>query len=141
MWARSTDTYPRGNLNIIKVSIREMPVTISAFSIGMLLNAMMVSWLFFFMPDIPRHAAVPIAVAPREAVRAMAKVFITELIISLFWNISLYHRREKPVKTDIDLLSLKDRTVRARIGRYRNSMIITMYTAPITEADLFVFFI
>ena len=51
------------------------------------------------------------------AARAMVKVFQIASMIIWFASISLYHFREKPPHTAMDLLSLKDSTIRVAMGR------------------------
>ena len=62
-------------------------------------------------------------VATAAAAKAMVKVFQIASMIMVLPSISLYHFRENPDHTDIDLLSLKENTIRVAIGKYKNSMI------------------
>ena len=109
-----------------KNSISAMPVTMSAFSIGMLLNPRRTFCVRGFMAAIPSTASVPTMVAIRAASMAMEKVFTMAPIMSLLWNSSAYQCRLKPPHTDIDLTSLNESTISVSIGRYRKSMIIKM---------------
>ena len=76
---------------MMKQSIRESPVTMSALSIGMLFAARMISWLFFFMLLSPRTARVPITVAATLDIMAIEKVFPTACISILLLKSSSYH--------------------------------------------------
>jgi hypothetical protein len=64
-------------------------------------------------------------IATAADIKAMVKVFQTASIISVLENISSYHLVEKPPHTAMDLLSLKDKIISARIGTYRNARINT----------------
>ena len=96
----------------------------------MLLHPISTVWVLCFIPSIPMTAMVPIIVAISAASSAMEKVFTSAPRISLLWNISPYHFRLNRVNTDMDFASLNDSTISVSIGRYRNSMIITMYRFP-----------
>ena len=101
----------------MNASIREIPVTMSALRSVMLFSPMMKFSLFFLIALIPKHADVPMSVAGTEEITAMANVLIMAEIICLSPSISLYHLKEKPVQPNIDLPSLKENTIRVRIGR------------------------
>ena len=59
----------------INASIREIPVTISAFSMGMLVMPMITVFGKGFMLLMAMAAAVPMTVAKRAEAKAMTRVF------------------------------------------------------------------
>jgi hypothetical protein len=116
---------PREIPNAIKASIREMPVTISAFSIGILVIPMKMVRGTRFMPLIAMAAAVPIITAIREDKNAMSSVLYSAVIIVSLENICVYHLRVNPPHCVLDLELLNDKTVMVAIGAYKNMRIIT----------------
>ena len=80
--------------------------------------------------SIPSTAKVPMTVAISEARMAIENVFTIAPSMSLLWNISWYHFSENLVNTDIERLSLNDRNMSVKIGRYRKSIIIIKYMFP-----------
>ena len=74
MCASSTVENPRVKRNATKSSIREIPITISALSIGMLVTPIIKVRIFGFIAWIPREAAVPIKVAISAESNAMIRV-------------------------------------------------------------------
>ena len=77
---------PRPNFNpiLIKSSIREMPVTISAFSMGMFVIPMTIARERFFKFIIAIHAIVPISVETMEAANAISRVLASAFIMASF---------------------------------------------------------
>ena len=65
---------PREMPKARKPSIREIPVTISELSMGMLLIPMTIFRGVFFMLLMPMAAAVPKMVAARAEIKAMSRV-------------------------------------------------------------------
>ena len=65
---------PRENLNAINRSIRDMPVTMSAFSIGILVMPIQMVLARDFMEWMPMDAAVPMTVAAMAEINAIISV-------------------------------------------------------------------
>jgi len=74
MWAIRMVLKPREIPKAMKVSIREMPVTISEFKIGMLLIPITMFFGVRFMLLIPIAARVPRMVAARAEIKAIRRV-------------------------------------------------------------------
>ena len=74
MWAIRIVLKPREIPKAMKVSIREIPVTISEFKIGILLMPMVMFFGTRFMLLMPRAARVPRMVAARVEMKAMSSV-------------------------------------------------------------------
>ena len=77
---------------------------------------------FFEKPRIlliPIAANVPIIVATIEEIIATNNVYFNALIILSFWNNSIYQFKVNPFHLPIDLESLKEKTIKVTIGRYR----------------------
>ena len=81
---------PKPNLTpiLIKRSIREIPVTISAFSMGMLVIPIIMARFLFFMPLMAMQATVPIQVEMAAERKAISSVLYSASNIMLFWNSS-----------------------------------------------------
>lgn len=107
---------PRENLNAINRSIRDMPVTMSAFSIGIFVTPMKRVRNLGFIAWMPMDAAVPMTVAARAETRAMIRVVYRAFIISWFWNRETYHFPVKPPHFARVLALLKDRTIKVTMG-------------------------
>ena len=116
---------PSENRNAMKSSIREMPVTISAFSMGMLVTPIMVVRNFRCMDWIPIAAAVPMTVAIRADRRAMIRVVYRAFIICSFLNSSTYHWMVNPPHLERVLDLLKDSTIKVTMGAYRSTKMST----------------
>ena len=116
---------PRLTPNAIKQSIREIPVTISAFISGILFIPITIVLGTFFMLLIPMHATVPIMVAISADRNAMIRVFHKADMIRLLLNSCSYHFRLKPSHWDIYFELLNDRIISATIGTYRKIKIPT----------------
>ena len=63
IWANRIVLKPREIPKAMNISIREIPVTISEFSIGILLSPMQIVRGSFFIAESPMAAAVPRIVA------------------------------------------------------------------------------
>ena len=103
-----------------KASIREMPVTMSELSMGMLLMPMTMFFGVFFIPFMPTAAAVPRMVDTRAEMKAMSRVLYRASMIEALPNIWIYQSRVKPPQDVLDLEVLKDSTIMVRMGAYRN---------------------
>src|SRR5699024_2263413 len=114
---------PRVTLQAINSSIREMPVTISEFRMGMLVIPIKMVLALGFMVLIPIEAAVPRSVARTAETRAMISVLYRADIMASSWNRETYQERVKPPHLVLDLEALKDRTIRVRIGAYMRKRI------------------
>jgi hypothetical protein len=65
---------------------------------------------------MPSVAAVPIAVAKTEEQTAKISVLRNAMKVSGEAKSSLYHMSEKPSKTDVLLLALKEKKISVTIG-------------------------
>ena len=74
MCAKRIVLNPREIPNAMNISIREIPVTISEFNIGMLLSPMQIVLGSFFIEEIPIAAAVPRIVAISADRKAISSV-------------------------------------------------------------------
>ena len=119
--AISTVLNPREMPNAINASIREIPVTISEFSIGMLLIPMTMVRGIRFMLLMPMAAIVPMTVAIRADANAMSSVLFKAFMMAESWNICVYQRVVKPPQTVLDFVLLKDKTIMVTIGMYKKS--------------------
>ncbi len=77
---------PSPNLSpkLINKSIREIPVTISAFNMGILVTPMMIARDLFFRLIMAIQATVPMIVDATEAIRAISRVLKSACKMSLF---------------------------------------------------------
>ena len=96
--------------------MREIPVTMSAFSIGMFVIAIMVVRNLLFSACMPIAAAVPIKVEINADKSAIIKVVYNAFIISAFSNKLAYHLSENPPHLDRVFELLKDSTINVTIG-------------------------
>ena len=85
---------PRVTLHAINSSMREIPVTISEFSMGMLVTPINTVFALGFMALIPIEAAVPSRVARRADASAMTNVLYRADIIASSWNKETYQERD-----------------------------------------------
>ena len=115
----STVINPKDTPDAINRSIRDMPVTISALSMGMLVTPMTRVRIFLFIPIMATDAAVPTIVAIRADIRAIARVFQSAWMIALLSNMFRYHFRVKPPHLALDLDELNERMTRVNIGAYK----------------------
>ena len=65
---------------------------------------------------MPTAAAVPTTAEMAEASRAMSRELNSEVMISSFSKSCRYHLKVNPVKNARDLDSLKENTMRTRMG-------------------------
>jgi len=100
----------------IKRSISEIPITISALSMGILVSPIKTVRDFFFIPCMPMAARVPSMVAIRAESRAMISVVYRAFMIWLFWKSDLYQSMVNPPHFALVLEALKDRTMSVTIG-------------------------
>jgi hypothetical protein len=110
---------PNVILRLKKSSISDMPVTISALSMGILDIPMRRARFLFFIPCIAIHAIVPITVATNADMKAISNVFKSACIITLSEKRLEYHFNVKPPHFALVLLALNDRTIRVTIGAYK----------------------
>ena len=75
------------------------------------------------MAWMPMAANVPMTVAKTEAVSVIQSVVANASMIVSFFSISAYQWVVKPPQTTLDLESLKERTIKTRMGRYKNKKI------------------
>ena len=122
----STVLNPREMPKAINASIRDMPVTISAFSMGILVIPITMVFGTALMEPMDRAAAVPMTVAARADTKAMTSVVVKALIMERLSNIWAYHCRVKPPHCVLDLDWLKDNTIMVRIGAYKKINISTI---------------
>ena len=92
----------------INKSINARPVTISAFSIGILVTLIITDLDSFFIRFTVRHAKVPRNVAISEATSARKIVFLRAFSILSFSKSCLYHFSVNPFHVPRSLESLKD---------------------------------
>ena len=114
---------PRVTLHAIKSSMREIPVTISEFRMGILVIPIHIVFVLGFMALMPIEAAVPSRVARRADTRAMTSVLYKADIIASSWNKETYQERVKPPHLVLDLEALKDRTTKVTMGAYMRKRI------------------
>ena len=100
----------------MKSSIMDTPVTMSAFSIGMLVTPSIKVRNLRFMLWIPMDASVPITVAISAESRAMIRVLYKVLMIASSWKRDTYHFPVNPPHLARVLELLKDRTISVMIG-------------------------
>ena len=110
---------PRDIPNAIKVSIREIPVTISAFSMGILVIPIMIVLGVRVILLIAIAATVPIMVAISAESTAITRVLESASMILRLSNIWVYHCRVKPPHCVRDFDLLKDSTIMVAMGAYR----------------------
>ena len=84
----SKEKNPKGMEAKTKNSIKEIPVTISAFSIGIFKILIVEDFMKGDILPIAKAAKVPIMVATTEANKAMINVFFSALSIISSLNIS-----------------------------------------------------
>ena len=119
IWAIRTVLKPREMPKAIKASIREIPVTISEFSIGILFIDMTMLRGSCRMLRMPMAAAVPRMVATRAEIRAIRSVLFRALMMARSANIPEYHLVVKPPQRVRDFVLLKESTIMVKIGAYR----------------------
>ena len=93
-----------------------MPVTMSALVMGMLLRVMMGLRQRFFMLKSPTAVRVPTTVAMTVASRDTSRVVESALMMELSRKSSAYQLKVKPFQTVRLLESLKEKTMRTKMG-------------------------
>ena len=116
IWDIRTVLNPREIPKAMKASIREIPVTMSAFSIGILVMPITMVLGTARMELMEMAAAVPMIVATRADTKAMIKVVVRALMMERLSNIWVYHCRVNPPHWVLDLDLLKDSTIMVRMG-------------------------
>ena len=116
MWASRIVSLPKRMPKLINKSIKEIPVTISAFSMGILLTAKNRFLAFAFILERAMQVKVPIMVAAREDTSAMNRVLERASIMDWLSKRARYHFAEKPPHFALVRLSLKDRIIRVTMG-------------------------
>ena len=101
------------------ISIREIPVMISGFVMGISVTVFITALDHFARSLLmPTAAAVPMIVEITVAEAARTKVLRTASRVLRSFSSSRYHFREKPVNFTGSLDSLKEKTITTAIGRY-----------------------
>ena len=111
---------PRLMPNAINPSIKEIPVTISALSIGILLTAITTVLGTFLILLIPIAATVPISVAISADKNAITSVFLKADIIVALLKSSEYQSSVNPPHLFLDFEVLKLKITKVAIGAYKN---------------------
>jgi hypothetical protein len=124
IWDSNTLVNPRVKCKATKTNIKEIPVTISAFSMGTFVIAIRIVLGVFFILLIAIAAADPKTVATKAEMNAMIKVVVRAFIISSFWKSSRYQWRVNPPHFALDLEALKDNTINMAMGAYRKRRMI-----------------
>ena len=102
------------------ISIREMPVMISGFTMGRLVTVFMAAFMYLLRSlFMPTAAAVPMMVESSAAHRARIRVLRRAPRVSSSWKSSLYQYRENPSSTERLLPLLKENTSMMRMGANR----------------------
>ena len=126
IWDISTVLNPRDMPKAMNASIREIPVTISAFSMGMLVMPITTVFGTALMELMEMAAAVPMMVAMSADTKAMTRVVVRALMMERLSNIWVYHCRVNPPHWVLDLDLLKESTIMVRMGAYRKISISTI---------------
>ena len=116
MWASKMVPIPNFIPKLIKRSINEIPVTISAFSIGMLVMPIIKARLRFPIFWMAIHATVPIMTAVKDDRRAIKRVFHKACMISLLSKRETYHFNVKPPHFARVRLALKESAINVAMG-------------------------
>ena len=101
----------------------EMPVTISEFSMGILVIPINTVLALGFIALIPMEAAVPSKVARKADTSAITSVLYKADIIASSRNKETYQERVNPPHLVLDLEALKDRIIKVTIGAYMRKRI------------------
>ena len=107
----------------MKRSIKDIPVTISALSIGILVIPKSIVRIPFLKLIIAMAAIVPINVAIKDDNTASKRVVPKASMISESDKSLAYHLNVKPPHLERDFDSLNDNTIRTAIGAYKNMKI------------------
>jgi len=97
-------------------NMSDIPVTISAFNIGILVTPRITEREEDFILLSPKHAHTPMTVAMAEDNRAIKSVVYRACMISLFVNSEPYHLNVNPPHFALVLLLLKLKMIRVNIG-------------------------
>ena len=114
---------PKRTLKYKNKSISEIPVTISALSIGMLVTPMIIDLSAFFILLIASAAIVPITVAISADRKASIIVLVKAASTSSFEKSLIYHLKVNPPHRALDFDWLKEKTMSVNIGAYKNRKI------------------
>ena len=97
----------------------EIPVTISGFIIGILVTELIkpLTYLLRILRR-PSAAIVPITVERQADATARINVFFRAVKVAALLKSSRYQYSEKPVKTPVLLVLLKEKSIKTRIGVY-----------------------
>ena len=109
--------------DITKNNIEDIPVTISGFTIGILVIFIKVSFQIFFEFINPMQAKVPNMVAIIDAIIDIKRVFRAACNIEISLKRSLYHLRVKPPHATRDFDALNELIIKSIIGEYKNKNI------------------
>ena len=112
----STVLKPREIPKAINASISEIPVTISAFNMGMLEIPIKIFLDTGFMWLMERAVTVPMTVATSAEIIATSSVVYKAYMIARLWNICVYQLSVKPPQWVLDFDWLKERTIMVKIG-------------------------
>ena len=113
---------PREIPNAINASIREIPVTISEFSIGMLFDSHDDGARNpFHAVDADGGDRADDGRVSEPTLNAMSSVLFKAFMMAESWNICVYQRVVKPPQTVLDFVLLKDKTIMVTIGMYKKS--------------------
>ena len=118
--ASSIVVKPNLILKNMKRSIKEIPVTISALSMGILVMPIINVLVLFLRPVIAIAAIVPINVAIIDERRASINVVIKASIMEESDKSLAYHLKVKPPHLDLDFDALNDKTISTAMGAYKN---------------------
>jgi hypothetical protein len=102
----------------LKSSMSDIPVTISALIIGILVIPMTIDLVFLDNPIMAIQVTVPIIVAITVEITAIESVLISALATASSSKRFKYHLKVKPHHFALDLLALKERTIKVIIGAY-----------------------
>ena len=127
MWESRIVPKPNRSPRLIKSSIREIPVTISAFSIGMLVIPIKIALFRLFMLDMAIQAIVPIMEAAKAERNAISRVVPRAFRIVSSCMSERYQFTVKPPHFALVLLALKESTISVAIGAYRKIKISATY--------------
>jgi hypothetical protein len=120
IWASRIVEKPELKFRNLKSSISEIPVTISALIMGILVMPMITERIFLLRPIMAIQVKVPMIVEKIVANTAMVRVLIRADATASSDKRLMYQLRVKPPHFALDLLALKERTIRVMMGAYIN---------------------
>jgi hypothetical protein len=120
MCAKRIVVNPELKCKNLNKSIRDIPVTISALIIGILVIPIIKERSLVFNPIIAIHAMVPIIVDIIVERIAIESVLIRALATASSESRLAYHFKVNPPQRALDLLELKESTISVIIGAYIN---------------------